>query len=324
MLILLLALLGWAAPGESAHQEEAQRYTYTQIHMGMAVRIVLYADREEDAQEAARAAFDRIAALDRTLSHYRADSELSRLNEQAGGSPIAVSDDLFNVLEHALAISDSSDGAFDVTAGPFVSLWRSSAEQGTLPTEDALEQARARVGWKRVRLAPDERTVQLLSPDMQLDLGGIAKGYILDEAMAALQTQGIDQALIEAGGDIVVGKAPPDAEGWRIQIPHYPEPDSAKLLLVTDAAISTSGDTEQYALIRGTRYSHVIDPRTGLGLTDQVMATVVAPSGPQADALATTVGILGREKGRKLLSAYPEAEGFLRPSPWTRRAEEAK
>lgn len=324
LLTMTLFLLGCAAPGEKSSQEEVQRYEYTQLHMGMQVRLVLYADREDRAREAARAAFNRIAVLDSTLSHYQADSELSRLNEQAGGPPVAVSDDLFNVLEYALTISERSGGAFDVTVGPLVDLWQSSAERGMLPDEGALEQTRTRVGWEYIRLDPDERTVQLLAPGMELDLGGLAKGYILDESMDILRERRIDQALIEAGGDIVVSEAPPGTEGWRIQVPYYPEPDSMDLLVLTDVAISTSGDTEQYVLINETRYSHVIDPRTGLGLTDQVLATVVAPSGLQADALATTASILGREEGREFLTSYPKAEGFLRPSPWTRQAEQAK
>lgn len=321
---MVLFLLGCTAPEEGGRPEGEQRYEYTQVHMGTAVRIVLYADREDRAQRAARAAFHRVASLDSTLSHYRADSELSRLNERAGGPPAAVSDDLFGVLEHALTISNRSAGAFDVTVGPFVDLWRSSAEKESLPEEDALERVRTRVGWKHVRLDTDERSVQLVVPGMKLDLGGIAKGYILDEAMATLREHRIDRALVEAGGDIVVSKAPPGTEGWRIQIPHYPEPGSAHLLVLTEAAVSTSGDTEQYVLIDGTRYSHVIDPRTGLGLTDQVMATIVAPSGLQADALATTVSILGREKGREFLTSYPDAEGFLRPSPWTHQGGQAR
>lgn len=315
-LIGMLLLAGCAVA--EGGPEDLQRYRFTQIHMGMEVRVLLYAGSEEKAQEAADAAYERVAELDDVLSHYKSDSELSRLSKRAGDTPVAVSDDLFTVLERAIAYARASEGAFDVTVGPLVELWRASAESETLPDEDSLRAAHERVGWDHIRLDPETQTVQLLVPEMQLDLGGIAKGYVLDEAMAVLQEEDVEHALLEAGGDILVSRAPPDAEGWRIQLPDVPEPGTSHMLVVDNVAISTSGDTEQYAVIDGTRYSHVIDPRTGLGLTDQVMATVVAPTGTQADALSTTIGILGEEKGLELVDSCVEVEAYIRPSPWAR------
>ncbi len=248
--------------------------------MGTLVRITIYS---KDASPM-RAAFDRIRDLDEELSDYKPESELNRL---CRSRRMRVSDDLFRVLEAAEKLSRLTDGAFDVTIGPVTHLWR----LGKLPDAETL----ARVGWQNVALDKAHRVVSLKLAGMQLDLGAIAKGYAADEALKTLRARGVKRALIAVSGDIVAGGAPPGTRGWKVRL----EPAGGEILL-QNAAVSTSGDTEQFRDIGGVRYSHIIDPDTGLGLTSAIAVTVVARRGLDADPIATAVSVMGERKGRAL------------------------
>jgi thiamine biosynthesis lipoprotein len=294
------------------------RFTYKEPHMGTLFRIIVYAPDETTAKKASRAAFDRIAALDARLSDYKPESDLMQLCARAGKGPIAVSKELFYVLSKAEEVSRLSGGAFDVTVGPVVRLWRRARRSGRLPEPEQLAEARALVGYRNVRLDARARTVELLKAGMQLDVGGIAKGYAGDEAQAVLKSHGIDRALVAAGGDIVVTGAPPGAEGWKIAIaPLSDEEGSGPWLWLKDAAISTSGDAEQFVEIDGRRYSHIVDPKTGIGLVGRMSATVLAPKGVAADSMTKIVAVLGPEKGFPLIESVPGAS-----ARFVRRTEE--
>jgi FAD:protein FMN transferase len=294
---LLLLGAASAAPGASL-----ERFEFRQIHMGVQTRIVLYAPSEADAVAAATHAFRRIAVLDSIMSDYRADSELSRLVSAAGGPPVSVSRELFHVVSRAQQLARLSDGAFDITAGPWVRQWRQARRSGALASPDERHAAARRVGWQHIRLDSAARTIQLLLPGMQLDLGGIGKGYAADEAVAVLRAHGVDRALVEMGGDIVVSGPPPGECGWSIRLPNA-SADPAPVRLA-HAAVSSSGDVEQFVEIGGERFSHIVDPRTGLGLRDRIAVTVIAPDGITADALSTLLSVLGAERGRSLLPAH--------------------
>jgi thiamine biosynthesis lipoprotein len=294
--ILAVLLVGGAEPA-------LKRCEFAQPHMGTLFQIIVYAPDDETAQKAATDAFARIASLNAIMSDYDNTSELMRLCAQAGGPPVPVSAELFFVLSKAQEVSRQSDGAFDVTVGPVVKLWRTARKQRKLPDAKKLAEARALVGWRNIRLDKDKRTVQLLKPGMKLDLGGIAKGYAADEALAVLKKHGIERALVAAGGDIAVSGPPPGAHGWKVAIlPLRGEKDPGRLIL-HHAAVSTSGDAEQYVEIDGKRYSHIVDPRTGIGLLGRMGATVVARRGIDADSLTKVVAVLGPEKGIKIIEA---------------------
>lgn len=280
--------------------------------MGVDARLVVYAADQAAAEKACTAAFARIAELDAIMSDYRRDSELNKLCDQAGGPPVKVSSELFDVLAHAQVLSKRSGGAFDVTAGPLIALWRSARKTTTLPDPAALERARALVGWRKLTLDKGAQTVRLAVKGMRLDLGGIAKGYADDEAQRVLREHGITRALVEMGGDIVVSDPPPGAEGWTIRVPNAGDDHGPKDLLFKRCAISTSGDTEQFTIIDGVQYSHVVDPRTGQALTNRVQATIVAPRGLDSDPLATVLTIVGEKERSKLLRAYPGTKMYLR------------
>jgi thiamine biosynthesis lipoprotein len=290
-----------------------RRFEFRSAHMGTQFRIVLYTPDESSANAASDAAFARIAELDAMLSDYQAESELMQLCAKAGGPPVRVSDELYAVLARSQELARRSDGAFDVTVGPIVRLWRRARRQHKLPDPERLEQARALVGAQHVRMNDETHTVQLLKPGMQLDLGGIAKGYAADEAIRALKQRGIDRALVAAAGDIVVSAPPPDEPGWTIAIvsPEGADRPPLDFLLLHDAGISTSGDTEQFMELDGKRYSHIVNPKTAQALTERLQVTVIAPNGITADSLDTAVSVMGIEKGLQLIEATPHVAALL-------------
>lgn len=306
---LLLPFAIWT----EAPSQAPTRFEFRQRHMGVIGRIVLYAPTEAEAARAATAAFARIAELEQVMSDYRPSSELMRLAASPPGVPRPVGADLFRVLAAAQRLSELSGGAFDITAGPVVRLWREARRSGSMPDPTALRAARARVDWRALALDSATRTVTLHARGLELDLGGIAKGDAADQALAVLRRQGTPRALVELGGDLVAGEPPPGEPGWRVALLGTSgEPP----LLLANAAISTSGDTEQFVEIGGIRYSHIVDPRTGIGVTHRAAATVVAPTGLLADGLGTAVSVLGAERGWELVgNHFPAAAVHLRLAP---------
>lgn len=295
-IILACLLLTGCARGTG---ESLARYSYAQIHMGVHTRVVLYAPDEASAKAAARAAFARIAALDAALSDYRQDSDLSRLNASPAGEWTPVSPDLADMLSRAREISELTGGAFDVTVGPLSVLWREARRSGDLPQAAQLAEARARVGWRLVSL--QGAAARLERPGMRLDPGGIGKGLAAAEALREVRTLGLDRCLVAMAGDIAAGDPPPGRPAWEVPIESGLEGAERPVVRLVNASVSTSGDLEQFVEIGGVRYSHILDPRTGLGLTSPIAATVVAPDGALADALASAVCVLGPEEAAALV-----------------------
>lgn len=301
----LTVLTGLALTLAVAAEPRLERYSFEEPHMGTRFGLVLYGPDAATARQAAKAAFAHIGAINLIMSDYQSTSELMRLCAKAGGPPVKVSAELFTVLERACRVSRESDGAFDVTIGPVVRLWRLARRTRRLPEADRLQTARALVGWKKVQLNGKERSVRLDRPGMQLDLGGIAKGYTADAVLRLLRRHGISRALVAAGGDLTVGDPPPGKPGWTVAIePVDAAKEGPRHLLLANAAVSTSGDANQYAEIDGVQYSHIVDPRTGVGLVGRMSATVIAPDGITADSLTKVVAILGPERGFPILAAY--------------------
>ena len=285
------------------------RHEFDQPHMGASCQLIFYAQDEAAARLAADAAFARIKQIDRRLSDYRPDSELSALIRTAGSDrAVAVGDDLWKVLERGQQMARLTDGAFDVTVGPYVKLWRRARREGALPTRSQLDQASTAVGHRRLQLDRCQQTATLSEEGMRLDLGGIAKGYAADEALDALKKAGFSRALVNTGGDIVLGDPPPGKRGWRIGVaPLDADAAPSRYYLLSRMAVATSGDAYQFVVIDGRRYSHLIDPRTGLGLTTRSSVTVFAQDGMTADAMASAVSVLGSKSGLAIIESMPGA-----------------
>jgi len=296
---------------------KARRFQFTQLEMAVPVRLVFYCADATTATGAAEAAFKRIGRLNSILSDYDPQSELRRFERATlEGNAVPVGDDLWEVLNYAEVISRRSEGAFDVTVGPIVRLWRRARRKRQLPSPERLKAARELVGYRLVQLNDEDQTVRLLKPGMRLDMGGIAKGYAADEALGVLKKFGINRALIDAGGDIVLGVPPPDEPGWRVGIARL-EADGppSRVLLLSNCAVATSGDTWQFVEIDGRRYSHIVDPRTGRALADHSNVTVVAPNGIAADSLASAVSVLGPAQGLRLIEATPGCAALIVRAP---------
>ena len=264
--------------------------------MGTLVRIVLYAPSSEVAEKAAKDAFATFNSLNGIMSHYDSESELSLLDESRG--KIRLSDDLFTVLRAAKHYSAISEGAFDVTAGPLVLLWQHTRRVKKLPKEQYVEQTKELVGNHLWELDECTQSVRLLKAGMKFDLGGIAKGYAIDKAFEVIQKHGIASQLVDAGGDFRAGSPPPNEKGWKIG-------KGNTIVFLNNTAMATSGGQLQFVEIDGVHYTHIVDPKTGLGSTSLQTVHVIAPTAMEADALATTVILLGKEKGEKLIKTLP-------------------
>jgi thiamine biosynthesis lipoprotein len=292
---------------------ELKRYEAVEPHMGTLVRITLYAPNERVAQRAFGAAFDRIRALDGILSDYRPDSELNHVSKIAVGRAVPVSDDLFAVLARSQELAEATGGAFDITQAPVIRLWREARNSGRVPDSAAVREAATRSGFRKMHLDAGRRTVMFDTAGMALDAGAIGKGYAASEAIEVLDGLGVPSALVALSGDLAFSDPPPGQRGWRIGV-HSGDPSIVgvpRVLELTDAAVSTSGSSEQHLEIDGRRYSHIIDPSSGMGLVDDITVTVIARHGLDADGLDTAISVLGADRGLALIESRPGASALI-------------
>ena len=333
-----LTLFAMNSPAQSVSTSSVERFTFRRIEMGVEFRIEVYGCDSRAANKAATAAFDRVRQLNAVMSDYTSDSEVRRLCDgDHRQRPVLISSDLYRVLAESVSLWKDTDGAFDVTVGPLTKLWRRARRRGEMPPLDQLTTALSAVGSDGILLDPCSYRVQLTRPGIRIDLGGIAKGYAADEALKVLRDHGFPQSLVDASGDLVVGAPPPAATGWRVVIEQLTEPDSPEIsqphrkrdvVLLANQAIATSGSTVQFAEIDGRHYSHIVDPGTGLGLQTHSMVTVIAPTGIQADSLASAVSVLGAEAGIRFIE-NAESDGVqvrvqsVKPSGQTNQQDSA-
>jgi thiamine biosynthesis lipoprotein len=289
---------------------DPKRWAFEKAEMGVPFRITVYASDAESARKGAEAAFERVAALNAVLTDYDSDSELSRLSASSGeGRWVPVSPDLWKVLECAQRVAERSGGAFDLSVGPLVNLWRAARRKQELPPAARISEALGRVGYRSIVLDPGTRSARLELARMRLDAGGIAKGFAVQEAVEVLRAHGLERCMVEGGGDVALGAAPPGRAGWRIEAAQldHPGAPAAHILEVARCCVATSGDRYQRVQVGGVRYSHIVDPWTGVGLTDHSVVMVVSPSGIEADALSKVVSVLGPELGIPLVEEFSGA-----------------
>jgi len=303
---LCLALAACVAGGERGG--ELKLYEFDAPAMGTLFRASLYARDAEEAALAWEDAMKRVSEIEAVASDYDAESELRRLCARPVGEWTVVSEDLARLLARSKELSRMTGGAFDPTVGPFVRLWRRAHRSHELPDAERVAAAARSVGAEHVELKGAR--ARLLVEGMRLDLGAIAKGYALDEALLVLRERGIDRALLDGGGDVLAGAPPPHASGWKIAVrPRGPDGPVWPMEL-DHQAVATSGDASQFVVIGLVRYSHLIDPRTGEALVGSRAATVIAPDAVTADALASAVCVMG-EAGVEMVSLLPRTEACV-------------
>ncbi|MBX7073502.1 MAG: FAD:protein FMN transferase [Pirellulales bacterium] len=300
------ATLAGPAQWAGAEEQNLRRHEYSQVLMGMDFRLTFYAADADAAKRAADTAFARVDALNRIMSDYDRNSELSRLSATAGSDQsVKISGDLWLVLSRSQQLARETGGAFDVTVGPLVRLWRRSRRQRELPSPERLQEALAATGHQHLKLDESTLTALLARHGMQLDLGGIAAGYAVDEALRILRENGFTKAMVDASGDIRCGDPPPGQAAWRVRIETLTgEAHHGAIVPVVNGAITTAGDAEQHVEIGGVRYSHIVDPKTGLGVTTPTSVTIMAADCLTADSLDTAIGVLPPDQGIELAKRH--------------------
>lgn len=312
--IWLIALLAEVSP----QPRELIRYEDSRVSMACTYSIVVYGNNAQTLRQAVDTAFNEVDRIDRLMSHYKPDSPLSRLNREAAKAPVKTDPELFDFLAECLRYSRQSDGAFDITVGPLMKAWGFFRGEGRMPSNQELAQARRNVGFQHVILDEKARTVFFDLPGVELDLGGIAKGYAVDRAVALLKQGGINSALVSAGGSTIYGLGtPPNETGWEVKLQDPIAPDKTALTVrLKNQALSVSGSYEKFFELGGRRYSHIMDPRSGRPVEGVLSVAVVTGSGTAGDALDNVFYVQGVEWSRKALSAFPVSEViFFLPAP---------
>ena len=290
-----------------------QRFEFNHPQMGTQFNLILYSFNKKAAQKAANQCIKRIDELNKLLSDYDSASEISRLSATAGsGKKIKVSPELWAILKQSNFFAKKSNGAFDISIGPLSKLWRSMFRRQEIFNGVKINNAKAKVGFCKIKLYPLSKRVRLEQKGMRLDAGGIGKGFTVDEVVKILQKNGLTQFLVDGGGDIYVGAPPPDQLGWQINITiensegHKEE----KILQLKNIAIASSGDTYRFLEWEGKRYSHIIDPRTGYGVMNQKIINVQANSCMEADAIASTLSVLNKKEKVRFLKKMKKVKVF--------------
>ncbi len=289
----------------------------TRMIMGTFAEVSIYSSDEKTAGMAIEESLDEMERMDRIMSNYKKDSELSRLNKKAGKAPVPCNGELLDVIEQSQYYSELSGGAFDITVSPVVALWGFFREKGHVPPDKEIEKVLPAVSYKNivVNKSNDTKkpaTISFKNTQTQIDLGAIGKGYAVDKALEIIRKYGISNGCINLGGNIYVLGTPPGKNAWKIGVQH-PRNSGEILgyLELKNEATATSGDYERFFEFNGKRYSHIINPQTGRPVSGTIATTIVAPMGTEVDALSTSVFVLGHEKGMELIKKIPNAEAMI-------------
>ena len=291
-LFLLALCLG------SLRAEEKQRFSFERPLMGTRFAITCYGTDGAAAKEAADEAFMKGEEINAIASDYIPESELMQFSQKIG-QPVKVSPLMAELLQASFAMARSTDGVFDPTLGPLTKLWRETRKTQKLPDPEVLEAAKAKCGWQDAVWDEEAGTLLLKKPGMQLDLGGIAKGFTAEKMFEVMAKRGFPQTIIAAGGDLRLGDPPPGREAWRVGLQTFDPEEPEEVVELKNCSVSTAGDLHQFAEIDGKRYSHIIDPKTGLGITNKVAVSVIAPHGVICDGLDTAACVIGAEKAEE-------------------------
>jgi len=308
-----LASLPAEQPTASIVVDSLQLYSETHPAMATTFSLYLYAHSQAEADQAADVAFQEVDRVENLLSNYRDTSELSRLNQQAFAAPVTTDPEMFRFLETSLAWSARSNGAFDITVGKLMKTWGFYTHAGRVPTDAELDATRPDVGWKNVLLNSQDRTVRFLSSGVELDPGGIGKGYAVERAAALLRGEHIEAALLSAGSSTIYALgAPPGKSGWIINVPAPGNRDhTVSSVTLRDTSLSTANCSEKHFVRDGHLYCHIMDPRTLRPVEGVLQVTVIDPSATDSDALSNVLFVLGAAQGRAVLRGRPADSALI-------------
>jgi thiamine biosynthesis lipoprotein len=322
--VTLFALI-WLAPGAqlapaslsavapSAKVDSLHHYEATRLSMACVYAIEVYGPDAAALPRIVEDAFDEVDRIDRLMSHYKADSPLSRINREAARHPVAVEPELFDFIAEAMRYNRESAGAFDITVGPLMKVWGFFRGEGRMPSSEELATARRHVGAARVALDAADKTIRFDRPGVELDLGGIAKGHAVDRVVRLLKDRHIAAALVSAGGSTVYGfGAPPGHKGWDVTIQDPIDPRKIALTVtLRNRTLSVAGTSEKSFESGGVRYSHIMDPRSGVPVQGVLSVAVLTSTGTAGDALDNAFFVMGPERSRVYLKTLPDAEAFF-------------
>jgi FAD:protein FMN transferase len=299
--------------GMIAKDAPATLFLVEHAAMGTIFSLYLYADSIPEASSLAASAFAEIDRVEALLSHYRPTSELSRINREAASRSVQTDEETFNFLSRALYWSSVSDGAFDITLGKLMKAWGFFGGRGSLPSDEARAATRNEVGWKQVQLDVRNRSVRFLSAGVELDPGGIGKGFAVERAIAILRSANITVALLSAGSSTIFGMgAPIGKKGWQIQVPISGTHEAAlSTVTLRDAALSTANTSEKHFMHNGRLYSHIMDPRTLQPVEGTLQVSVISTSATDSDALSNALFVMGTAARARLLRELPEISALV-------------
>jgi thiamine biosynthesis lipoprotein len=285
------------------------KYSYSEMKMGSPFHIIIVSTDSVKANHLARKSFQLIDSLNHIFSNYDSSSELSKINAAAGLLPYKMSPAMLDLVQKSQHAYIQSKGAYDISIGPLSSLWRNARKAKLFPEASTVLATKKLVGLNQVKINKRLGTIFLPNANMQLDFGGIAKGYIAQWVINFLKANGIQQALVDAGGDIVMSGAPLNQQGWLIgvNLPETTDQLLNKKLQLSNCSVATSGDVYQFIEYKGVKYSHIINPLTGYGVTNLRNVTIVAKTGATADWLATACSILPIKEAKQLAISHQAA-----------------
>jgi thiamine biosynthesis lipoprotein len=291
----------------------AQLYCTTHPAMGTEYSLYLYAQSREEAESIATPVFQEVDRVDGLLSNYQRSSELSRINREAFHQPVTTDPETFRFLETCLAWSEMSHGAFDISVGKLMKVWKFFGASGALPTQDEIAAAREHVGWEKIQLDPAQRTVRFLSAEIELDPGGIGKGYAVDRAVRILRAKQIPAALLSAGSSTIYALGAPPAEaGWKIRVPSACRGDATvSTVILRDTSLSTANLSEKNFVEDGKFYGAIMDPRTLQPVRGMLQVTVISPLATDSDALSNALFVSGPEYRTLLLAQRPQDSALV-------------
>jgi len=308
---LLLLLLGTNPPAQAA--DSLVRYEASHQAMGTVFTVVVYGSNRVYLEEVASQVFQEIDQLDDQMSNYKPESELSSINREAARHAVIVEPGLFRLIQDSLQYSRDSGGDFDITVGPLMKAWGFFRGRGRLPSKPELGQALKRIGYERIKLDAAARTIRFDDPGIEIDLGAIAKGYAVDQAVKILRDNGIRQALVSSGtSSLYALGSPPGETGWKISVRNPLDQSKAVCVLrLQNLSLSVSGDYEKFFKLGGKTYAHIMDPHTGMPVENMLSTAVVSPSATDSDALSTSFFVEGPSRARDYLKLHPNLTAIL-------------